>query len=414
MAAAAVAVATAATLALAAAFLPTTHATATGGTGGTDGTTMSTWCENGSGAKTPPVKAGAHRPVRSQPSRKPTDEVYMPWLLEQRAHAKHPASGKAAKPAGTAADPSVVELVPEGQGDVPWHRYTSFAITNALTAKIDYSTGDLMLTARDDDLAGDGRHLRLARTYNSLEAPFGRVAQRWWLQYERYLSVSGGEVIFYDASGATVRFDKNSDGSFTTPRGYAQKLKKNPDGTYTLKGKSGSKETYDADGTLTKVTDRGHGTITVTQNAKGGFRLTDTRSGHWIALTKVDDRLWQAKDNAGRTVRYGLDAHGDIDRTTDTEGRTTRFSYDSSGRVSRISTGKGRVTVFTYDDVNRVTSMLCGTGSHGGAPTGPIWTYTYTSDSATAAGTTTAVDPRLHATKYAHDADGRIGHRPGR
>ncbi|MFF4019270.1 DUF6531 domain-containing protein [Streptomyces sp. NPDC001843] len=403
----AVAVATAAALALAAAVLPTTDATATDAT---DGTTMSTWCKNSSGSKTPPVKAGANRPVKSQPSRKPTDELYMPWLLEQRAHAKHPASGKAAKPAGAAADPSVVELVPEEQGDVPWHRYTSFAITDALTAKIDYSTGNLMLTATDVDVAGDGQHLRLARTYNSLEAPFGRVSQRWWLQYERYLSISGGEVIFYDASGATVRFDKNSDGSFTAPHGYSQNLKRNPDGSYTLKWTSGSKETYDAGGTLTKVTDRGHGTITVTQNADGGFKLTDTRSGHWIDLTKVDDTLWQAKDNAGRTVGYGLDANGDIARTTDAEGRTTLFSYDSSGRVSRVSTGKGRVTVFTYDDVNRVTSMLCGSGSHSGAPTGPTWTYTYTSDSATAAGTTTAIDPRLHATKYAHDADGRVGH----
>ncbi|MGW2637330.1 DUF6531 domain-containing protein [Streptomyces sp. NPDC001348] len=400
----AVAVATAAALALAAAVLPTTDATAT------DGTTVSTWCKDGSDSRTPPVRAGANRPVRSQPSRKPTDAVYMPWLLEQRAHAKHPASGKAAKPAGAAADPSVVELVPEEQGDVPWHRYAGFAITDALTAKIDYSTGNLMLTATDLDIAGHGQRLRLARTYNSLEAPFGRVSQRWWLQYERYLSLSGGEAVLYDASGATVRYQKNSDGSFTTPHGYSQSLKENPDGTYTLNWKSGPKETYDAGGTLTKVTDRGHGTITVTQNREGGFRLTDTRSGRWIDLTKVDDTLWRAKDSAGRTVGYRLDAKGDIEQTTDAEGRTTLFSYDSSGRVSRISTGKGRVTVFTYDDVDRVTSMLCGTGSHSGAPTGPTWTYTYTSDSATAPGTTTAIDPRLHATKYAHDADGRVGH----
>ncbi|MEU5599172.1 RHS repeat-associated core domain-containing protein [Streptomyces sp. NPDC020298] len=299
--------------------------------------------------------------------------------------------------------------MPEGQGDVPWHRYTSFAITDALSAKIDYSTGNLMLTATDFDLAGVGQRLRLARTYNSLEAPFGRVSQRWWQQYERYLSISSSEVIFYDASGATVRFAKNSDGSFTTPKGYSEELKKNSDGTYTLtKWKSGSKETYDASGTLTKATDRNHGTITVTQNAGGGFKLTETRSGRWIDLNKVSATLWQAKDSTGRTAAYGLDAAGNLTTTTDTEGKRVTFGYDTSGRISKITTAEGRVTVFTYDDTNRVTSMLRATGFNASGDTGPTWTYTYTSESATAAGTTTAKDPELHATKYAHDADGQV------
>ncbi|MFD8260167.1 DUF6531 domain-containing protein [Streptomyces griseoluteus] len=71
-----------------------------------------------------------------------------------------------------------MNIVSEGQGDVPWHRSTSFAITDALTARIDYSTGNLMLTATDFDIAGVGQQLRLARTYNSLDAPYGQVAQR--------------------------------------------------------------------------------------------------------------------------------------------------------------------------------------------------------------------------------------------
>lgn len=239
----------------------------------------------------PAVKVGANRPVKSKPSKTPSDAAYLPWLRQQRAHTKAPAS---------AARASVMNLVPEGQGDVPWHRSTSFAITDALTARIDYSTGNLMLTATDFDIAGVGQQLRLARTYNSLDAPYGQVSQRWWQQYERYLSVSSGEVILYDASGATVRFKKNADGSFTTPTGYSQDLKKNSDGTYTLsKWKSGAKETYDASGKLTKVTDRNHGTITLTQHTGGGFKLTETRSGRWIDLTKAGATLWQAKDSTG-------------------------------------------------------------------------------------------------------------------
>ncbi|MEU3549100.1 RHS repeat-associated core domain-containing protein [Streptomyces longwoodensis] len=389
--------------ALAAAFLPAATAAAD------DGKPVSAWGKDSPHFTMPAVKVGPNRPVKSEPSKNPTDEVYVPWLREQRAHAKNTVSGKAAKPAGVAANASVLNVVPEGQGNVPWHRYTSFAITDALTAKIDYSTGNLMLTATDFDVAGVGQNLQLARTYNSLDAPFGRVSQRWWQQYERYLSVSSTEVIFYDASGATVRFKKNSDGSFTTPKGYSQDLKKNSDGTYTLtKWKSGAKETYNASGTLTKVTDRNHGTITVTQNTGGGFKLTESRSGRFIDLNKVSATLWQAKDNSGRTATYGVDAAGNLASTTDTEGKTVAFGYDDWGRINKITTAEGRVTVFTYDDANRLTSMLRATGFNSTGDTGPTWTYAYTSDSATAAGTTTATDPESHATKYAHDGDGQV------
>ncbi|MEC7054778.1 RHS repeat-associated core domain-containing protein [Streptomyces violaceochromogenes] len=365
----------------------------------------------------PAVKVGENRPVKSVPSTNPTDEVFLPWHREQRERVGRPANqtpgGKQEAPRGAAGDGAVAGSVPEGQGNVPWHRYTSFAITDALTAKIDYSTGNLMLTATDFDIAGVGQRLRLARTYNSLDAPWGRVSQRWWQQYERYLSLSSTEAVFYDASGATVRFTKNSDGAFTTPKGYSQDLKKNADGTYTLtRWKSGAKETYNQYGTLTKITDRNKGTITVTQHDENGqnkgFKLTETRSGRFIDLVKTDSSQWQAKDNTGRTAVYDLDADGNLATTTDTEGKTVTFRYDSSGRIDKITTAEGRVTLFRYDDVNRVTSMLRGTGFHSDGHTGPTWTYGYTAASPSAAGTTTATDPEMHATKYAHDGDGRV------
>ncbi|MGW3991846.1 DUF6531 domain-containing protein, partial [Streptomyces sp. NPDC004830] len=262
------------------------------GVAAADDKPVSAWGKDSPDFEMPPVKVGANRPVASERSENPTDEALLPWQRAQRERVKGPAGkaggGKQAPSSrSAAADASTQSLVPEGQGNVPWHRSTSFAITDALTAKIDYSTGNLMLTATDFDIAGVGQRLQLARTYNSLDAPWGRVSQRWWQQYERYLSIGSSEVIFYDASGATVRFTKNSDGSFTTPKGYSQDLKKNADGTYTLtKWKSGAKETYNQYGTLTKITDRNKGTITVTQHDENGenkgFKLTETRSGRFI------------------------------------------------------------------------------------------------------------------------------------
>ncbi|GGY20769.1 hypothetical protein GCM10010358_83500 [Streptomyces minutiscleroticus] len=374
---------------------------------------VSVWGEDSPRFEMPAVKVGSNRPVKNEPAKDPDDSVYLPWLREQQARLKGVTpAGKAAKSAGAAAGASVTSVVPEGQGDVPWHRSTSFAITDSLTAKINYSTGNLMLTATDFQIAGVGQNLTLARTYNSLDVPWGKVSQRWWQQYERYLSIASSEVIFYDASGATVRFEE-SDGSFTTPKGYSQDLKKNSDGTYTLtKWKSGAKETYDQYGTLTKVTDKNKGTITVTQHDEGsehkGFKLTETRSGRFVDLVKTDASQWQAKDNTGRTAVFDLDPADNLAKTTDTEGKTITFGYDDWGRVTKITTPEGRVTVFTYDDASRVTSMLRATELNASGHTGPTWTYAYSADSATTAGTTTVTDPEQHATTYDHDGDGQV------
>ncbi|MEU6393646.1 RHS repeat-associated core domain-containing protein [Streptomyces sp. NPDC046939] len=356
----------------------------------------------------PEVKVGSNRPVASEAERTPTDEVAV-W----RAAQKKRAQGGTPAAARSAADPTLLVYVPEGQGAVPWHRISDFAITDALTARIDFSTGNLMLAATDFSIAGVGQDLTLARTYNSLDAPWGTVSQRWWQQYERYLETFDNEIVLYDASGDTVRFTKNSDGTFKTPAGYSKDLKKNTDGTYTLTNwKSGSKDTYDAGGSLTKVTDRNKGTITVTRHGKTGndqgFKLTETRSGRFIDLVKTDASQWQAKDNSGRTAVFDLDPDGNLARTTDAEGKTTTFGYDTSGRITKITTAEGRVTVFTYDDANRVTSMLRGTGFNSDGHTGPTWTYSYTATSPTAAGTTKATDPEQHATSYKHDGDGQV------
>ncbi|MBW5423344.1 RHS repeat protein [Streptomyces sp. BG9H] len=351
----------------------------------------------------PDVKVGSNRPVAPEAERAPSRKVAA-WRTQQKKRTE----GDAAR--------SLQEIpahVPEGQGDVPWHRISDFAITDALTARINYSTGNLMLTATDFSVAGVGQNLTLARTYNSLDAPWGKVSQRWWQQYERYLQVLTNEVVLYDASGDTLRFTKAADGSFTSPKGYSKELKKNADGTYTVTSwKSGSKDTYNEHGTLTKVTDKNKGTITVTQHDEGeehkGFKLTETRSGRWIDLLKTNASQWQAKDNSGRTAVFDLDADGNLHKTTDGEGKTTTFGYDTSDRLTKITTAEGRVTVFTYDDANRVTSMLRATEFNGSGHTGPTWTYAYDATSPTAAGTTTVTDPEKHATKYKHDGDGQV------
>ncbi|MFJ2738506.1 RHS repeat-associated core domain-containing protein [Streptomyces sp. NPDC087440] len=364
----------------------------------------SVWGKKAGSLPIPPVKVGETKPVAPQAEAKPSEERAA-WRKAQEARAESGQKARFAAPSAAAA-PLAAE-VPKGQGSVPWHKISDFRITDSLVARVNYSTGNLMLAATDFDVAGVGQNLQLARTYNSMDAPWGKVSQRWWQGYERYAQITDTEFVLYDATGASVKFATKADGTYTTPAGYSKDLKKNADGTFTLTDrKSGSKDTYSQYGTLTKVTDSNNGTITVTQHDEGaehkGFKLTETRSGRFVDLVKTDASQWQAKDHTGRTVVFDLNPAGDLAKTTDTAGKSTVFEYDSSRRLTRITTPDGRVTNFGYDANNRVTSMQRATAFNGTGHTGPTFTYVYESEK------TKVTDPEQHTTTYELNKDGGV------
>ncbi|MFI0975553.1 RHS repeat-associated core domain-containing protein [Streptomyces sp. NPDC021093] len=356
----------------------------------------------------PPVRVGKNKRVAPQAEAAPS-KARAAWRAEQkqRAHSSQKARAAALAADPVPADPAPAPFVPEGQGAVPWHRTSDFRITDSLAGTVDHSSGNLLLTGTDFDLAGVGQRLKVTRTYNSLDAPWGKVSQRWWQGWERYAQITDTEVVVYDATGAAVRFAKQPDGAYTTPAGYSRDLVKNADNTYTVTDRAtGSKDTYSEYGTLTKVTDRNNGTVTVAQHDEGpehkGFKLTETRTGRSVDLVKVSAVQWTAKDHTGRTATFDLNAAGDLLKTTDTAGNATEFEYDAAHRVTRITTPEGRVTNFTYDEKNRVTSMQRATSFNGTGHVGPTYTYAY------AAGKTTVTDPELHTTVYELDAAGAV------
>ncbi|MGQ4469546.1 RHS repeat-associated core domain-containing protein [Streptomyces violaceoruber] len=359
----------------------------------------------------PATPAGSIKPPESEAEAKPSTEVAA-WRTAQKARAtgEEPAKSPTSRSVAAAATD---DYLPEDQGEVPWHQILDTRLDDALVARVNVSNGNLMLAATDFDIAGVGQKLQLPRTYNSLEAPWGKVSQRWWQAYERYLQINNGEVDVFDATGNLLRFTAASDGTYTTPAGYSKDLKKNADGSYTLTDrKSGAKDTYNEHGTLTKVTDKNNGTITVDQHDDGsehkGFRLTETRSGRWIDLVKTYPSQWQAKDHTGRTAVLNLDGSGNLAKVTDTAGKATTYEYDSSRRVTKVTTPEGTVTLFTYDSHNRVTSMQRTTGTSGSGHTGPTWRYDYTAATPSDAGTTTVTDPDGDETIYTHNADGEV------
>lgn len=365
----------------------------------------SAWGKGGEKAKMPPVKVGKTDAPGSV--REKVSEQIARWREAQQRR-----SESSTPPTGAKARDALAAVVPKGQGQVPYHQISDVRVTDSLVARVNYSTGNLMLAGTDLQTAGVGKSLQLTRTYNSLDAPWGKVSQRWWQNYERYLQVEDDQVVLYDATAGAVTFTKKTDGTYTTPKGYRLDLKKTSSGEFTVTERgSGTKDTYSTSGTLVKVSDRNGGDITVEQHDEGGehkgFKLTDSRSGRFIDLVKTDASQWQAKDNAGRTVVYDLNPAGDLTKVTDSEGKATSFGYDADRRLTKITTPEGRVTVFTYDADNRVTSMKRATAFDGSGETGPTYTYAYSTGEGSA-GTTKATDPAGNTTAYEHAANGEI------
>ncbi|WP_349362125.1 DUF6531 domain-containing protein [Streptomyces sp. H27-C3] len=142
---------------------------------------VSAWGKGGA-AKMPEVKVGQTEPAAPVAEGK-LPEKRAKWRAAQKKRATEP-TPTAARSAGIAADAqALAAYVPEGQGDVPWHQIGDFRITDSLVARVDYSTGNLMLAGTDFDVAGVGQSLQLARTYNSLDAPWGWLCHFLWMSF---------------------------------------------------------------------------------------------------------------------------------------------------------------------------------------------------------------------------------------
>ncbi|MCF2434324.1 hypothetical protein LV779_02810 [Streptomyces thinghirensis] len=220
-----------------------------------------------------------------------------------------------------------------------------------------------MLAATDFDIAGVGQE---APAHPYLQLPrgsVGKVSQRWWQGYERYLQVGDGEVDVFDATGNPPRFTAKADGAYTTPVGYSKDLKKNADGTYTLTDrKSGTKDTYNEHGTLTKVTDKNDGTITVDQHDEGSDHKG--LQAHRDPLRPLDRPGQDGREPVAgqgphrphrrpRPRRGRQPDQGDGHRRQ--EPRSTSTSGSRPGDEGDHPRGR-TVTLFTYDGHNRVTS----------------------------------------------------------
>ncbi len=296
--------------------------------------------------------------------------------------------------------------------------FNHFPLTDRVSADVNVANGNLVMNADDLNIDGTGLDLNISRFHNSLAANASsntHVGNGWDFVYGITNQPPGlsftadGSAFFFGPSDEPLLFQKNADGTFSSPTAIDATFVKNGDGTYTLSmHKSGESYTFSAAGLVQKHVDPNGNTVSFTDGSCGSqtciTSITDTQGRTTTISYNAAGDASQLADSSGRTYQYVYNASHDLTSFTDPAGKTTNFAYDASHNMTSVTDPLGNTTSFGYDSWRRVTSIVRGPG-------GPTTTYSYqAADSACPSGSidkTIVTDPNNHQTTYCFDSNMR-------
>ncbi|MFZ5756301.1 MAG: hypothetical protein ACOY3X_05325 [Pseudomonadota bacterium] len=316
-------------------------------------------------------------------------------------------------------------------------------------ARVNVSTGNLVIQGLDRTQSGVGIDLTAVRTYNALGSVGG--ADGWFWNGERKvqltgtLNSSGSSVIRTGADGHETVFSWNgsayvsSEGegahdSLSWDSGNSQwvwtegnsRASDRYDSTgrlVSLTDTSGNVQTfaYDGSGRLSSVTDSSGQAIVFVYDGSGRLERLDTRETTSGALTQ---RVYYGYDGSGRLSTVKTDLTPSDNSISDNVVYTTTYTYDSTSlRIASITQGDGTTvsftytlvgsdyrvasvtdaagtTTFSYDTTNRVTTVTNGAGQ--------AWEYSYDSSDRLLEVRTPAIGGQRQITTYTYDGDGNV------
>jgi YD repeat-containing protein len=295
--------------------------------------------------------------------------------------------------------PKLVVTHTDGIGERKAYKFESQRLNDRMEAKVNVANGNLLLKEQDLSIAGTGLNLDVTRYYNSLSSEDSVLGRGWVLGvgHDVRLELNPNGAVFVAPSGYRVRFDKNADGSYSSPAdpGIDATLEKRSDGTYKLEWYSKERLIFSSAGRWIEHKDRNDNTISLsyksdstTANKTVVSEMTDTR-GRKVTFTYASGRLTAINDVAGgRTYAYGYDSSSRLASFAVTTyglatdnvnlNATTSFSYDSSDRLSKVTDPRGNETRFVYDGSSRKITKVIRI-SDKSAGTGPTTTFAYSS-----------------------------------
>ena len=263
-------------------------------------------------------------------------------------------------------------------GERSHYGFDTFAGDDALTAKVNIASGNLLV--RSNDVIDP--EMALDRFYNSASAGRSGAFGNGWTaslgQDVRLHEAPDGSITYYGPSHYALRFTRNADGSYASPVHFAGTLSRAGDGTFVVDDRvSGDLlEFPSATSSVHAVTDGSGNTTSVTYNEDGSInsfednyeRVTTFASGGGDVISIMDP-----DDVNDHSYTYAL---GRLQSSTNRAGQTTVYGYDAQGRLNEITLPDGVRLAITYTDETkfRVASV---TRYPSGATTGETTTYTY-------------------------------------
>lgn len=260
---------------------------------------------------------------------------------------------------------------------------------------INTATGNLVNPVVDIDAAGGQSGFDLARTYNSLDSRVSDFGTGWSSMLGiRVDQRDGGTVELTDTDGRTVPFVPTGTG-WSLPEDFTGTLTQAPDGRYEILFVDGGKWGFDAAGNLDRTSDWTGRSSTIEHDTAGRVSAIVQSTGPALRFERDSaGNVTTATSSDGRIARYTYEGEHLV-TATDIGGTATGYTYDSAGHLLTETGPDGRLVMTnTFDLSGRVLSQTT---------VGAAVTFLYDDID----GITTVHDARTgEDTRFAHDTDG--------
>jgi RHS repeat-associated protein len=199
--------------------------------------------------------------------------------------------------------------------------------------------------------------IAVTRSYNSQDPevrPFGRGMTHAYAIFQHSES-NFNEADLYLPDGGKIHYARTSPPEVpwylaefehtATPTSFYKSTLKMVGGRFHITLKDGMVYIFGHGAPLQAIRDRHGNEITISWSLVNAFdagtgnitRITSP-NGRWIEFTYYagTNRVYQAKDNIGRTVTYAYDGNGNLTSVTDPMNYVTTYTYDASNRMTAM------------------------------------------------------------------------------
>ena len=243
-------------------------------------------------------------------------------------------------------------------------------------APINLTTGNVWISENDYSTPGLSGGLSVTRTWNSLwnhtNPPFeaGMFGRGWTSSYEERLqTLNNSYVVYWNGSGNTWVFWKDSDCSFCSyslksPRNQSASLRYDTSTTqYLLTFKDGSQKVFNQSGLLIKLIDLNGNETTITHDSLDRIVTVTAPGGQWISYTYDDptnsNQATSAYDSTGTIVSYSY-VNSNLAQVLYSDSGQINYDYDAENNIVLTADRDGNILeTHTYDLSGRgLTSSL--------------------------------------------------------